>query len=148
MKLRRFEAILDAYGADPGRWPEGEAADALALARSSLNAARALAEARRLDAALDAWEVPEMPVHSARHAMLRARIVSAASSKPRSWLLDWFGFDLRPAQLWPSAAGLAVLTGLGFAVGFGGLLQVDTWHDPDDATIISSLDFPADGPSQ
>lgn len=148
MKLRRFEAIIDAYGADPGRWPEGERADALELARSSLDAARTLAEARRLDAALGSWALPEMPPHSARHAALRAQIVAATGPRPKNWIFEWFGFDLRPQQLWPSAAGVALLTGLGFAVGFGGLLQVDTGHDPEDATIISALDFPADGSSQ
>ena len=148
MKLRRFEAILDAYGADSNCWPEGERMVALELARSSLDAARALAEARRLDAALSAWGVEELSVHSPQHAALRARIVSATDARPRSWLFEWFGLDLRPVQLWPSAAGLVLMTGLGFAVGFGGLLQTDIGHESDDATIVSSLDFPVDGSSQ
>ena len=148
MKLRRFEVILDAYGADPSRWPEGERTDALELARSSLDAARALAEARQLDAALGAWDIQELSVHSRRHAALKARIVAAATRRPKSWLFDWLGLDLRPAQLWPSAAGLALMTGLGFAVGFNGLMQADASHDPEDSTIVSSLDFPVDGSSQ
>lgn len=148
MKLGRFEAILDAYGADPGRWPEHERADALALTRSSVVAARALAEARRLDAALDAWKVPELSPESGQFANLRARIVAAAAPRVRNWFFEWFGVELGPTQLWPSAAGFALMTGLGFAVGFGGLMQLDANHDTDDATIVSSLDFPVDGSGQ
>jgi hypothetical protein len=148
MKLGRFEAILDAYGADPGRWPERERADALALARSSLVAARALAEARRLDAALGAWKSQETLPESTRLVALRARIVAAAGPRARNWFFEWFGVDLRPTQLWPSAAGLALMTGLGFAVGFGGLMQVDANHDAEDTTIVSSLDFAIDGSGQ
>ena len=54
MKTNRFNAILDAYGASPDHWPESERAAALALSRSSVVAARALAAARALDDALRA----------------------------------------------------------------------------------------------
>jgi len=147
MKLRRFEEILDAYGATPERWPERERADALALARSSIAAARSLAEARRLDAALAAWEAHDLSVEPARFSSMLSRIVAAAAPRPIGWFVEWFGFELGPRQLWPSAAGLALMTVLGFAVGMGGLLQLES-HEADDNTVVSALDFPADGNAQ
>ena len=50
MDEARFSAILEAYGADPRRWPEAEraAAEALAATRPEL-----LRQARALDALLD-----------------------------------------------------------------------------------------------
>ena len=38
MTLERFTAIVEAYGADPVRWPALERADALDLARSDIDA--------------------------------------------------------------------------------------------------------------
>lgn len=148
MKLGRFQAILDAYGASPERWPERERANALALARSSVVAARALAEARALDAALNTLEYAEISAEPTRLALLRTRIVAAALPGARNWLSEWFGFDLSPNQLWPSLAGLGFMTLLGFAVGFGGLIETSPAHDPDDTVVMPSLDFVTDGSNQ
>ena len=146
MKLGRFQAILDAYGATPERWPERERTDALALARSSVVAARALAEARTLDAALGALENSMLAPEPARLAALRFQIVAAAVPRAKNWLSDWFGLDLRPTQLWPSLAGFGLVTALGFAVGFGGLIE--SAHDTDDGIAVSSLDILSDGSGQ
>jgi hypothetical protein len=148
MKLERFQAILDAYGASSERWPEKERADALALSRTSVVAARALAQARTLDAALDAFEYAEVTPEPARLAALRSRIVAAALPRAKNWLSDWFGLDLSPAQLWPSLAGFGLMTVLGFAVGFGGLIESSSARDGDDAITISALDIVSDGSGQ
>ena len=145
MKLGRFSAILDAYGAAPERWPAEERADALALSQSSLPAARALANARALDAMLSEQVFPDIALDDERFARLHSTIVSGARHLAESWLGRWFGIDLAPSQLWPSVAGLAFATLLGFAVGLGGLLQAETDRDADEVSALSPIDMPAIG---
>jgi hypothetical protein len=141
VKLGRFTAILDAYGAEPEHWPERERAHALVLSRSSVAAARALAQARALDAALRDVPAFEIDMHPARFAQLHGKIMAGVHSFPKSWMGRIFGIDLAPAQLWPSLAGLAVAAMLGVAVGMSGLMQLDTNTDSDDL-VVSSIDIP------
>jgi hypothetical protein len=140
--LGRFRTILNAYGAAPERWPEDERMDALALTRSSVAAARELANARRLD---DALSHAASAFDMDRLAVLQHRIVNAAHPTMQTWSWRWFGFNLTPMQLWPSVAGLALATILGFAVGINGILQIEVNHDMDDALTLSSIDPPIGG---
>jgi len=142
VELSRFSAIIEAYGAQADSWPEHERAAALALARSSVPAARALTRAQSLDAALRVADFPDSVAEPEHLAMLKARILAAARPMANSWLGRWLGIDLTPAQLWPSVAGLALATVLGFGVGIGGLLQLDSIHDTEDVSVLSSIDFP------
>ena len=143
MKLGRFSAILGAYGADPQRWPSDEREDALALTKSSVPAARALAEARILDTVLLQQTFPDIAQEALRFTVLQSAIVSGARLRTGTWFGRWFGIDLAPSQLWPSLAGLALATVLGFAVGLGGLLQVETDHDADEVSVLSAIDLSA-----
>ena len=143
MKLGRFSAILEAYGADPNRWPSGEREDALALTKSSVPAARALAEARILDSVLLQQALPDIAQETERFTLLHLAIVSGARRRTITWFGRWFGIDLAPSQLWPSVAGLALATVLGFAVGLGGLLQAETDHDADEVSVLSAIDLSA-----
>jgi hypothetical protein len=135
VKLGRFIAILDAYGAAPERWPERDRADALALARSSVAAARALAQVRALDEALRAFDAPALAAESPRFAALHDRILARARPLAKGFLGRWLGFEVKPAQLWPSVGGLALATMLGFAVGVAGLVQTDSASESDDSLI-------------
>jgi len=75
----RFRDIVDAYGADPARWPEEERAAAAIFARNHPEVAHPLLDAaRQLDAWLDAGqvEVPEDDVLDA-HARAVAAFVDA-----------------------------------------------------------------------
>jgi hypothetical protein len=143
VKLARFSAILEAYGAAPERWPEGERAAALALTRSSIVAARELAQARLLDDALESSALEDADADTSRLTFIHARIVAATNKVSPSLLRRWLGFDLAPSQLWPSLAGLALATVLGFAVGISGLMQADTSRDADDSIVLPSIDSPA-----
>jgi hypothetical protein len=87
---------------------------------------------------------------------LQARIVAATSRPPvvsslfGFWdsLLERLGLDLTPAQLWPSLAGLSVMTVLGFAVGINGLIDNSAQTtDADDTVVVSSIDFTLGSPS-
>jgi hypothetical protein len=75
----RFRQIVDAYGADPARWPEAERAAAAIFARNNPEiSGPVLDEARALDGWLDmdAVEVPEDDVLDA-HARAVAAFVDA-----------------------------------------------------------------------
>lgn len=143
MKLARFSAILEAYGAASERWPEAEREAALALTRSSVVAARELAQARLLDNVLDASSLKDVDADQSKLTYLHACIVAATNRVQPSFLRRWLGFDLAPSQLWPSLAGLALATVLGFAVGISGLMQADVSRDADDSIVLPSIDSPA-----
>jgi hypothetical protein len=145
VNLGRFSAILETYGADPERWPADERETALALATSSLPAARALAGARALDTLLLRQAFPDIAEEPERFTRLHSAIVSGARHRASTWFERWFGIDLAPSQLWPSIAGLALATVLGFAVGLGGLPQAGTDHDADEVSALATIDLPAIG---
>ncbi len=146
MKLSRLSAILEAYGADPERWPADEREAALALTKSSVPAARALAEARMLDSVLLQQSFSDIAGEVEQFTLLHSAIVSKTRHRPtRTWFGHWFGFDLAPSQFWPSVAGLAFASVLGFGVGLGGLLQTETDHEPDEIAVLSPIDLSAIG---
>src|SRR6202012_3676086 len=112
--------------------------DALALTRASVTAARALADARTFDETLKASTISGLAFDPEHIAILQARIVNAAQPMMQSWMGRWLGITLTPMQIWPSIAGLAMASVLGFAVGLGGILQTETNRDADDG-----LGFPS-----
>jgi len=104
MTPERFAAILDAYGADPRRWPdaEREAARAMASARAD-----ALAEADALDAWLD--HAPR-PVPS---EALRQRVIAAVGAVGRRGRLWWDRLTVTVGVGWAAAACAGVVAGVG-----------------------------------
>ncbi len=146
MKLGRFSDILDIYGAAPESWPESEREAALTLMRSSLPAARLFARARALDRLLAASPLSGHAPGPARLSRLRARILDAAERPAPGWTSRWLGLDVGPSQIWPSVAGLAFATILGFAVGLAGLLQQDTDRDTDETAGWAVSDVALGGP--
>jgi len=133
MKLNRFRQLLDAYGADPARWPEAERAEALALLARSRRARDAAEAARALDRLLD--RAP--PPHAALDADALAAGITVAmqprasrAERPGGWTLS-LG--------WPNLTALAAAALAGFIVGWSGL----------DATfrydLSASFEEPADG---
>ena len=101
MNAERFAVILEAYGAEPRRWPVSERRAAEAFAATP-EGGRLLAEAAAVDDLLLAYAVP------APGAELRTRVLEARPRERRSLLAPWrFG--------WAPGAGLA-------AAGVAGLL--------------------------
>ncbi len=141
MRLARFLAMVDAYGGDPERWPAGERDAALILARSSLDAARALASARTTDALLQSASDRGID-DQAGLAALRSCIIARAVPQAKNWVVRWLGFDIGPAQLWPSLAGLALASVLGFGVGVGGVLESESARDFEFAGGLTAVDSP------
>ncbi len=112
MNIDRFAVILEAYGADPRRWPEAEREAAIALLRQDEAARRLMDDAGELDHALDAYRV------RAPGAIIHERVLAAAP-RGRSWVRfpGW-------ARLWAPGAGLAAAGLAGLLVG-AGLFQSD-----------------------
>jgi hypothetical protein len=119
LTLQRFERLLDAYGAEPLHWPAADRAEAVALLASSLPARRAWKQAQQLDRALERFAVPVVDAASANH--LAAQITRTKQLPPRrgsiAWLGELLGIELRPALLWPQAAGLVAAAVAGFYLG-------------------------------
>jgi anti-sigma factor RsiW len=117
MTRARFEAILDAYGADPRRWPDAERAAAQAFAAADPQAPALLAAAADLDGALH-LAAPD----PAEPALREAIIASAKAAPARRRSLWWAGAGLS-AALAGAAAG-AVTVGV-MAPGAGGELAAE-----------------------
>lgn len=97
MTSRRFARIVDAYGADPRRWPDAERAAACDFAQAHPDEAQArLAAAALLDAGLAADTVEPAD------RSLRRRIIASAQGSGRRRTQG-----ARPRLWWLSGAALA-----------------------------------------
>jgi hypothetical protein len=115
MTPERFHQIVEAYGADPRRWPEAERAAGGAWARANRGQADAwLAQASDIDALLAASKVD--PPSVALQQRVLAGAPGRASLAPQA--------DTAPRRRWwwsgAAVAGVGVLGGLtgAFAVSF------------------------------
>lgn len=102
MSRSRFEAILDAYGADPRRWPDSERAAAQAFARTDARGPALLAAAADLDALI------RLPAPAPASDALREAIVGAAKARPRRAPLWWAGAGLGAALAGAAAGALTM----------------------------------------
>lgn len=128
MRMERFLAILEAYGAVPERWPQAEREAAEAFAAAEPEAGRALAEAAALDRALDA-----APKAAPSRALFEAVLASAPRPRARAvgpgWRLeDWLGWALGGGGVGGAIAlrpalALGVILALGLASGYLGASQ-------------------------
>lgn len=118
MTLKRFRRILDAYGADPARWPGDDIAAIRALLSTSEEARRMAAEAGHVDRVLDQWDVP--PPSGLDPADIAARV--SALPQANGGGNDSIGWRITLG--WPNVAGLAAAAAAGFLVGFLGVADV------------------------
>ena len=115
--LDRLHVVLEAYGAEPGRWPAEERAGAIALIESSAEARALFEDAAALDDLLDRSSVPAVsPAH--------VRRVRRMESPPRHWriaaILGAIGDWLQPGSrfAWQRAVAAAAVIGLVAGIGF------------------------------
>ncbi len=113
MGLDRFRELLDAYGAEPGRWPANERGPAEVLLTRDAEAARLRKQAAAIDALLDrAMLAP--PVIDAE------RLIADITAEPQRTAEI---VTLRPARrpsaggFWLKVASLAAAAAIGFLVG-------------------------------
>jgi hypothetical protein len=112
MTPERFHAIVDAYGADPRRWPAAERASAQAWAsRHREEADAVLAESAWLDASLSSDAIAP-----AGRALYRRIVAGAPLPEARAR-----GFFPSRGRLWWSGAAIA---GIGLAGGLAGAFAV------------------------
>ena len=112
--IDRLRSLIDAYGADPERWPTDERAAALLLLANSAEARAYARDAEALDAMLN--RVPLRPTITVDPAALAAQITRAPKHRPAA-RFAWFP---RPAFGfgWPNCAALAAAAIVGFVVGW------------------------------
>ena len=119
MTNARVIQLIEAYGPEPGAWPDAErdAAEALLRAHPDIFA-EALGEARALDVALSDLPEPVIP------AGLAERIIaSAPATKPHAQAGILSGLRSMVSiggKLWPSAAAMAS-SAFGLMIGYGAL---------------------------
>jgi hypothetical protein len=129
MNETRLKRLIEAYGAEPERWPDAERAAAMALLKKSAEARALVAEARRLDRLLAA--APVGSTAPAATAALRRRIAALPEeSAPGAPAAGSRTIGPWPAiRLWPSVAGLAAAGLIGFVVGWTELPPVGDQAD-------------------
>ncbi|MBI2977926.1 MAG: hypothetical protein HYY38_03675 [Rhodospirillales bacterium] len=110
MNRLRLQRLIEAYGADPARWPAAERDAARALLAQTPDAAAMRARARLLDEALDGFA-------PAADAGAEQRLLRALAELPRQ------APAMPPlmAGFWPRAAMLAAASMAGVIIGLGGI---------------------------
>ena len=113
MNRTRLLQLIEAYGADPARWPESERGAALTLLARDPEAQRVQREAAELDAMLDG-EVALEPSAALRRAVAEIPLRAAPASVPVAipglpWLLASFR---RAAFAAAAVLALGVLAGV------------------------------------
>ena len=104
----RLRRLLEAYGAEPARWPAAERRSALSLLATPSDAVRLRAEAAELDAWLD-QAAPPLPSPE-----LMADVLASASPSPwRRWAGTLWPFG----PIWKPASGLVLACTLGILAG-------------------------------
>lgn len=128
MNIERFRTLVEAYGADPARWPDAERVAAQRFAEQSAEARDALHEAAAFDRLLDTADT--QPATRA----LEDRILATFPERTVSERAPWF--TLR----WIPAAAVACSLVLGLAVGAAlpGLAGVSDAAAVDPALIALS----------
>jgi len=127
--LAEFQSLLDAYGAEPRRWPKDRRAAAEALLARSSEAQAFHAAAARLDALIDAAPAEPPPAHLIGRVLAGApRAHPSREGAPRA---GWLAGLLKPA------AGLAFAAVLG--IGLGGIISPFASDTADAETLTLAI---------
>jgi hypothetical protein len=130
MNETRLLAIIEAYGGDPGSWPESERDSALVLLETSSAGQRARDTAVALDTMLgEAAVAPATLALQTRIAVITEQSITESS--------DWTRIFWPFGAIWRPAAGLAAAAVIGLVVGIGAPL------DDLNAAAISDTDTEA-----
>jgi hypothetical protein len=135
MGLDRFRELLDAYGAEPGRWPANERGPAEVLLTRDAEAARLRKQAASIDALLDrAMLAP--PVIDAE------RLIASITAEPQRTAEI---VTLRPARrpsaggFWLKVASLAAAAAIGFLVGVTQLTGLGDTTTPTSGVELADI---------
>jgi hypothetical protein len=120
MTIDRLRILIEAYGAEPTRWPDNERSYAITLMAQSAEARALVAEAASLDRLLARYDNP------AEGAVNPLALVTAVTAQPQGAPLTTLP---RPANQnrieisWRNFVALAAAAVIGFAIGWSGLDQ-------------------------
>jgi hypothetical protein len=140
MTLSEFQRLLNTWGSDLRRWPEGERERAAALLRDSAAARELSAEEQQLDHALDAQPLTIEPEASAR--ALRRVLRSELDRLPEQ--VGFWGATFSFG--WVRAGAFAVVAGLAIALGWVVSEAGDVQGSSDDVASLLMRDAPGIGP--
>lgn len=101
MGLERFERLVEAFGADPRRWPQAERAAAEAFLAGNVDARARLVAAAEIDSLLSLASTPEPS------DLLHRRVLRAAPRKAAITPLGWLS-----GAGWAAAAAAGVFVGV------------------------------------
>ena len=144
MNHERLQALLDAFGANPDRWPDEEREAALHLLETDPALRESAERQAQLDLALGSWE-PEVPALNLQ--ALNARLAQTSRQDMLDRILAWL-IPEETLTLWRPAFAAACTLALGIALGSTLNLNADaedefaqSW---DDELYLLALETPAD----
>lgn len=115
MTLDDLAFLLDAYGAEPARWPADQRAAALALVLASPEARRLLEGAKAVDRLLDREPAPAVGPDRVGRVVAATLAALPAERRRGVWHAVLALFAPRPG--WAPAVGLAACAAAGVLVG-------------------------------
>jgi hypothetical protein len=129
MTFKRFQALVEAYGSQPSRWPAAERKSAEVFLAENFKAKAIAGEARFLDAALNGLPAPK----KADKAFIQrlgtvpfAARAAAIGAEPMPASFQAFLRGLFPGKsLVPQGIGIAMAGALGIWLGFSADFQQD-----------------------
>ena len=135
MGLDRFRELMEAYGAEPGRWPANERGAAEVLLAQNSQAARLRDQAASVDALLDRATLAP-PVIDAE------RLIASVTAEPQRTAEI---VTLRPARraapgaFWLKIASLAAAAAIGFLVGVSQLTGLGDPTTPTSGVELADI---------
>lgn len=140
MTIERALELIEAYGAEPGGWPEDERAAASALIESEADVfAGPLEEARALDAVFMGETLPEPSIDLVANILAEAPV----AVPERQSVLGGLSSVLFPKGVrWPAGAALASLV-MGLVGGYA-YAASDVGYDQADAVYYAAFGVDSD----
>jgi len=139
--IERVLDLIEAYGAEPGAWPEAERDPAQTLIDAQPEAfTTVLTDARALDAALARETVPEPASDLAKAILKHAPTAPAKRANGLGWLRD---IVFPHGTRWPASAALASLA-MGIAGGYAYASTGPLTYDEADAAYYAAFGYDAD----
>ena len=135
----RAKALLNAYGAEPEKWPEDERGDLLQLLAQSPELQALRETASRLDGLLDEWQ-PEV----ISNTDILVGSLPAQTPKKQNWT-DQVAAIFLPGLLgWRQAVLAAAPLTLGFIWGLSGEPPSDDWSEAEFMIFNSPMEVLTD----
>ena len=139
LSLTRAEEILNAYGAEPERWPEDERGNLLQLLAQSPELQALRETASQLDDLLDEWQ-PEV----INHTDILVGSLPAQTQPKQHWANQLAAIFLSGLLGWRQAALAAAPLALGFIWGLSGEPPSDDWSEAEFLIFNSPMEVLTD----